>query len=61
MTDEEFDGLQAGDIIRHRNASQGYIVHSNYKSGGVLIVRSQLASNPPEWDLILKADYSKEK
>jgi hypothetical protein len=58
MNRREFDNLSEGDIIRHVNDGQGWLVHANYRSGGVLIVRSLVAHNPDEWNLVGKARYT---
>jgi hypothetical protein len=56
MDENDWQNLDVGDVIRHKmNSAEGYVVQANYLSGGVLITRCQLASNPREWDLVSKA------
>lgn len=58
MNQDEFDNLSEGDIIRHVHDGQGWLVHGNYLHGVVLIVRSLVAHNPAEWNLVGKAQYT---
>lgn len=54
MTDQEFDRLAVGDLIRHKGGSKAYVVQANYGSY-VIAVRVAHVTNPTEWDLIGKA------
>lgn len=54
MTREEFQKLDAGDLIRHKSASTALVVTANYGSH-VTAVRTQNVTNPDEWDLLSKA------
>lgn len=56
MTQEEFNALTTGDIVRIKNRAESWIVTGNYGSH-VTVVRTLDATNPPEWDLIFKADH----
>lgn len=57
MEKEVFEKLDAGDIVRHKEGYEGYIVHGNYLRGGLIVVRSLLIHNPDEWDLLYKANH----
>jgi len=54
MTGEEFENLQAGDIVRGKFSAESYIVTANFK-GRVTAVRTVDLTNPEEWELIQKA------
>ena len=59
MTDQEFRELDRGDIVRHRmDRARSYIVDGNY-GGHVTAVRTVDISNPSEWEVVYKADYSR--
>jgi len=57
MTGKEFEALERGDIIRHVNEADSYVVtekhvsHCSHDEGRVTftIVRTSGASNPEEW------------
>lgn len=54
MTNDEFNQLQPGDIVRHFSNGDGYIVHTN-NGRSVEAVRIMHLTNPSEWHLIQKA------
>lgn len=56
MTKEQFNALQPGDLVRHKEGTAPYIVAANL-GGRVLLVRATEASNAIEWDLVLKAQH----
>lgn len=56
MTPEQFEQLSEGDIVRHVHDWRGFVVHANYGKRGVVIVRTQLATIPSEWELVRKAE-----
>ena len=56
MTIEQFWNLQTGDIIRHVNDSDSYLVTANY-GNHITAVKIADATNPAEWVLVLKANY----
>jgi hypothetical protein len=58
MTEEEFAKLSEGDLVRHVNSSEAYTVMGNYMRFGVVLVRTALAHNPREWDLVAQARYT---
>lgn len=53
MTDEEFNNLKRGDIIRQADKSDSYVVDAR-TSYGILAVKIMIAMNPSEWYLIKK-------
>lgn len=57
MTENEFQSLNVGDIIRHKSdsAKHFFVVTGNY-GGRITAVRTVDATHPSEWDLVLKAD-----
>lgn len=56
MTEEEFQMLQTGDIVRPMSGPHSYVVTGNY-GGRVTAVRTVDMTNPPEWALIRKAKH----
>lgn len=58
MTKEQFSNLSKGDLIRHKSQSFAYLVDDNY-GDHVTIVRTSEATNPEEWTLVYKANYTK--
>lgn len=54
MTNDQFDDLKVGDVIRHKNGN-AFVVHSRQILGGrpyYVVARIMSASNPIEWDLV---------
>lgn len=51
MTREQLQGLQPGDIIRHKHAAEAMVVTANYGTRAIA-VRTADVSNPDEWDII---------
>mgnify|MGYP001560911605 CR=1 FL=1 len=58
MTEDSFKNLQRGDIVRHKEFEQTYVVTENYK-GRVTAVTSVDITNPSEWELLLKAQHER--
>ena len=55
MNEEDFRSLTVGDVIRGRSTRITFVVTAN-DGERVIAVRTQEASNPDEWDLIVKAN-----
>ncbi len=55
MTPAEFNALDVGDIVRGKLSVHSYVVTANY-GGRVTAVRTADLTNPPEWNLVKKAD-----
>lgn len=53
MTTEQFEKLDEGDIITHFNNGERYMVTANY-GGRVTAVATADATNPDEWELVVK-------
>lgn len=60
MNSDDFDNLDTGDVIQSGNG-EGWIVTANYGTLGVVVVRTLLIHNPPEWKLIQKAKRIQEE
>lgn len=58
MTVDELKNLKRGDIISHVSGGHALIVTGNY-GNRVTAVRTVDVTNPIEWDVRFKADYSK--
>ena len=56
MKEQQFNELDRGDLIKHKNNSAIYIVTSNY-GGRVTAVKTVDITDPGEWKLLLKANY----
>lgn len=56
MTEQEFADLKPGDVVRHANGSDGYIVHANYGNRNIIAILAIHLGNPHEWLLISKAN-----
>ncbi len=56
MTPEQFTALERGDIVRGALDSRSWLVAANY-GDHVVLVDSRHASNPDEWELVLKAAH----
>lgn len=56
MMPDKFWKLQPGDIVRHAESGESYMVTSNYGER-VTAVRTVDLTNPHEWQLALKAKY----
>ncbi len=54
MTQEEFNSLAPGDVVKHVLGGYDYIVTANY-GDRVTAVRTIDMTNPSEWVLIIKA------
>ena len=54
MKDDEFEALERGDIIRNKQSYNSYVVCSNLGKHNIVGVRTILATNPPEWEKVLK-------
>ena len=62
MDKRDFEALGRGDLIRHKatGLAETYIVSVRY-GDRVTALASVDIINPIEWDLVLKANYSKPK
>ena len=60
MTKEDFQKLNIGDIVRHRNSGSSVIITANYKDY-VIGVKTYHLTNFDEWLLISKANYKNKK
>ena len=60
MTQEEFENLGRGDIVRHVSSSDAILVEANY-GDHVLAVDIWDMSNPEEWVLVAKANHTFKK
>jgi hypothetical protein len=58
MTTQEFRNLKRGDIIINQMGSSSVTVEENYGAAGVVVNRPQVITNPSEWSLVLRANYS---
>ncbi len=54
MTEDEMLELDVGDIVRHAEGGESYVVTGNYV-GRVTAVRTVDITNASEWELFLKA------
>jgi hypothetical protein len=57
MTTKDFKSLETGDIIRHVTGGDTFIVSANY-GDCVIATKTINASNPSEWILKAKAEYT---
>ena len=57
MTTEEMKHLERGDIVKHALDPRTFIVTGNY-GGRVTAVATVDITNPPEWEVVLKADWT---
>jgi len=60
MSDEEFNELAQGDIVKHVSQPGIWVVSANY-GGRVTLIRTADATNPIEWELFLRATYHRPK
>lgn len=60
MTDEEFDKLEIGDLVRGAFSGMGFRLAERIPHGFIGVRRQQI-TNPDEWKLIQKRDDSKSK
>lgn len=61
MTQQEFDRLDIGDIVRHLAAGERpVIVTANY-GGRVTAARTEDITNPAEWELLRKVTEIRER
>ena len=56
MEEKVFKGLKRGDIVRHKDDHDSYIVDANY-GNRVTAVRTEDMTNPLEWELVLKCRH----
>lgn len=56
MTEAEFKKLARGDLIRHKHDHRALVVESS-NGRTAIAVRVEHVTNPPEWELISKADH----
>jgi hypothetical protein len=59
MTNEEFEKLNIGDIVKHDGLSSlndNYVVTANYGTR-VVAVRTVDLTNPNEWNVVVKATH----
>lgn len=60
MTPHEFQHLGLGDIVRHRQSGEGYVITWNGGGGEYHMAMRQIhLSNPQEWNLVSRAYYGK--
>lgn len=52
MTNEEFENLRTGDVIRHILGTDPFFVTGNYGGGRVIAVNVADVTNPVEWVLL---------
>ena len=57
MTNEEFENLGSGDIVRHKLQSGSYLIDANLDKSYAIGIRIVFISNPDEWDLVHKVNY----
>jgi len=60
MTPEEFKNLSRGDLVTHKSGGNVIIISNNYGEHVTGVVSYDI-TNPTEWDLVLKANYKKDK
>lgn len=64
MTQEEFDALDLGDIVRGKASGDGYVVighaHTSHRRY-VIAVREVTMTHPDEWDLVYKGGQKPRK
>lgn len=60
MTEDDFKRLDVGDIVRPKGAAHAYVVTQGNVLGRVTAVRTVDMTNPPEWDLVSKANHEGE-
>ena len=53
MTQETFDRLRTGDIVRGRTSGDAYVVMDHY-GDAVVAVRTVVLTHPVEWDLVVR-------
>jgi hypothetical protein len=58
MTEEQFKKLTTGDIVRLESNHTPYVVTANHGES-ITAVKTMNMTNPHEWVLVLKANYSK--
>lgn len=56
MTESEFKTIGRGDLIRHKHDPHALVVESN-DGRTIIAVRVVHVCNPPEWDLISRANH----
>lgn len=54
MTEDDFEALNEGDVVRSKSMGMTYIVAANY-GNRVMAVRVVDMVNPREWELISRA------
>ena len=52
----EWQQLTRGDILTHKGTGEAWVVDANWGDGRIGLVRTLLASNPPEWYRYQKND-----
>lgn len=58
MKKDNFNNLDRGDIVKHKEFRETYVVTANYGSY-VVAVNTVHMSNSSEWDLLLKANHER--
>ena len=56
MSPEQFAALERGDIVRNSRQARSWLVAAN-NGDHVALVDYRHASNPDEWELVLKAGH----
>jgi len=61
MTEEEYDSIEEGDIVRSKRDGKAYIIVYSLGHGKFLAERTVQVTSPREWDLaVSKARLRKE-
>lgn len=55
VTNQQFDNLKPGDRVINTGSKETYDVLKNLNSGRVMLVKAIDATNPSEWELVVKA------
>jgi len=60
MDNLSFKNLNTGDIVRGKHSSKSFVVMENDRANNkIIVVRIEEMTNPEEWDLILKASFTR--
>lgn len=53
MSDNDFNNLQPGNLVREDSTGTTYIVTGNFGKNGIAMVKTVLATNPVGWSLAI--------